>query len=373
MQPLLYSPGSRDADEVAGAYAFSATLAIQDITGDAHSGLTASHMTKRLEGSVESDALLFALTNVRAPRPLGPRGYPEISVDDLADIEAWVFVSLPLLEDISVIEASVTLDAAIAPLPGEPVPREPWESALSLIDDLSHSFSRPTRHIWDTHAPDADSPAAGFLTAAGYAPAYREEQATFAVDAAASIASGDASGADADQNSVAAHLPVDSIDVVFNNEISETDLALFRALLTASSRDYPRGDLRLDTVEWTEARLRDAQARLLDRGGNQYTAIAYSTAPDGARRAVGLAEAVHYDSDDDSLIELGLVYVLPVYRRAGVGTAVVESALAAAKSRWPGVETGYSSHPSISDAAHAMCTRNGAAAISATTAWQRIS
>lgn len=373
MQPLLYSPASRDADEVAGAYAFSATLAIQEITGDAHSGLTASHMTKRLEGSAESDALLFALTNVRAPRPLGSRGYPEISVDDLTDIEAWVFISLPLLEDTSVIEATVTLDAAIAPLPGEPVPREPWENALSLIDALSRSFSRPTRHIWETHAPDADSPAADFLASAGYAPAYREEQATFAVDAGASVASAVASGTDAGQNSVTAHLPVDSIDVVFNNEISEADLALFRALLTAASEGYPRGDLRLDTVEWTEDRLRDAQARLLDRGGNQYTAIAYSTGPGGERAAVGLAEAVYYDADDDSLIELGLVYVLPAYRRAGVGTALVESALAAAKSRWPEVETGYSSHPSISDAAQAMCTRNGAAAISATTAWQRTS
>ena len=108
MQPLLFSAGA-DAEEVVGAYAFSATLAIQDITGDAHSGITASHMTKRLEGSTESDAMLFALTNVRAPRPLGPRGYPEIGVDDLADIEAWVFISLPLLEDTSVIEATVTL------------------------------------------------------------------------------------------------------------------------------------------------------------------------------------------------------------------------------------------------------------------------
>ena len=152
--------------------------------------------------------------------------------------------------------------------------------------------------------------------------------------------------------------------MVFSNEISADNLTLFRALLTAASEGYPRGDLKLDTVEWTEQRLRDAQARLLDRGGNQYTAIAYSTAPDGVRLAVGLAEAVHYDADDDSLIELGLVFVLPAYRGAGVGTALVESVLAAAKSRWPEVETGYSSYPSISGAARTT-------PISATTAWQR--
>lgn len=351
MQPLLFSPASPDAADIVGAYAFSATLAIQDITGDAHSGLTASHMLKRLEGSAESEALLFALTGVRTPRPLGVRGYPELRVEDLADIDAWVFVSLPLLEDTGILEATVTLDAAIAPLPGEPVPEEPWESALSLIDALSHSFSRPTRHIWETHAPGTGSPATEILTAAGYTPAYREEQATFAVDACVRPAAVD-------------QLPVDSIDVVFNNEISADDLTLFRALLTAASEGYPRGDLKLDTVEWTEQRLRDAQARLLDRGGNQYTAIAYSTAPDSERLAAGLAEAVHFDADEDSLIELGLVYVLPAYRRAGVGTALVESALAAAKSRWPEVETGYSSYPSISGAARTT-------PISATTAWQR--
>lgn len=363
LQPLLYSPASPDAADIVGAYAFSATLAIQDITGDAHSGLTASHMIKRLDGSAESEALLFALTGIKAPRPLGSRGYPELRVDDLADIEAWVFISLPLLEDTGIIEATVTLDAAIAPLPGEPVPHEPWDAALSLIDALSHSHHRPTRHIWDTHAPDSCSPASEFLAAAGYTPAYREEQATFPVHGSAD---GSADVA------VSRALPVDSVDVVFNNEISAADLDLFRALLTAASRDYPRGELTLDTVEWTEQRLRDAQARLLDRGGNQFTAIAYlGDTSGGHRAAVGLAEAAHYDVDDDSLVELGLVYVLPEYRRAGVGSALVENVLAAAKNRWAGVETGYSSHPSISDAAVGMCARRGVEAISATTAWQK--
>lgn len=379
MQPLLYSPASPDADDIVGAYAFSATLAIQDITGDAHSGLTASHMLKRLEGSAESEALLFALTSVQTPRPLGARGYPELRVENLADIDAWVFVSLPLLEDTRIIEAAVTLDAAIAPLPGEPVPRDPWTAALSLIDALSHSHHRPTRHIWDTHAPDSDSPAAEFLAAAGYTPAYREEQATFPVavpvqkPAPVPVSVQAQVPADADPDgSETVDLPVDAIDVVFNNDISSADLDLFRELLTAASRGYPRGELALDTVEWTEQRLRDAQARLLDRGGSQFTAIAYVEDAAGShRQAVGLAEAVHYDVDDASLIELGLVYVLPEYRSAGVGSALAQSALSAAKSRWREVETGYSSHPSKSDAVAAMCARHGAEAISATTAWQK--
>ena len=167
------------------------------------------------------------------------------------------------------------------------------------------------------------------------------------------------------------------------------DLPPFRALLTAASQDYPRGDLVLDTVEWTEQRLRDAGARLMDRGGNQITMIAFTdraSCGEGpsdssedepnarskrVRKAIGLAEAVHYDSDDDSLMELGLVYVLPEYRNAGVGTALVEAALEAAKSQWLGVGTGYSSYPSRSDAADAIVSKYGAETISATTAWQK--
>lgn len=413
MQPLLYSPASADSDEVVSAYAFSATLAIQDITGDAHSGVTASHLAKRLEGSAESEALLFALTSRQTPRPLGSRGYPLISVDDLTDIDAWVFISLPLLEDTSIIEATVTLDAVVAPVPGsgEPVPREPWGAALSLIDALSHSLNRPTRHIWETHPPGSPSPAAEILTTAGYSEAYAEKQATFTIGeypaagsrvraalsgelAAGGEPAGVAQGAESAVSTEAgqgafADLPVKTIIAVHNMNFDRADLPQFRALLTAASQDYPRGDLVLDTVEWTEQRLRDAGARLMDRGGNQITMIAFtdrassgdessarcgdepSASSERVRKAIGLAEAVHYDSDDDSLMELGLVYVLPEYRNAGVGTALVESALEAAKSQWLGVGTGYSSYPSRSDAADAIVNKYGAETISATTAWQK--
>lgn len=357
LHALLYSPLSVDADEVVGAYAFSATLAIQDITGDAHSGVTASHLAKRLEGSTESEAYLFALTDVRAPRPLGARGYPELHASDLADISAWVFISLPLLEDTGVIEATITLDAAIAPLPGEPVPREPWEQALSLIDDLSTTTARPIRHLWDTHAPAADSPAADILAAAGYRPAYRETQSTFALDLLDSL------------DFLGAPEPVPpAITVVRNMNFAPGDLAGFRSLITAASRHYPRGELALDTVEWTEERVRDASARLRDRGGNQLTAIARAHDTHGAHDTIiGMAEAVHYDVDDDTLMELGLIYVLPEYRGRGTATQLVRAVLAAAREQWPDVETCYVSSP-----AGAPDTA-GAETISASTAWQKLS
>ena len=347
MHALLLNPRSVDADEVVGAYAFSATLAIQDITGDAHSGVTATHLAKRLEGSAESQALLFALTDVAAPRPLGAHGYPELHASDLADISAWVFVSLPLLEDTSIIEATVTLDATIAPLPGEPVPPEPWGEALLLIDALSTTTHRPIHHLWDTHAPGASSPAAALLADAGYTQAYRETQATFALDGLG--------------------LPESpTCTIVHNMDFSPEDLSGFRTLISAASRDYPRGELTLDIVDWTEQRVRDASARLRDRGGNQLTALLRS-----GDRFIGLAEAVHYDVDDDTLMELGLVYVLPDARGQGSAKQLLSSVLAAARTEWPKVETCYVSAPAGSEPVTCLLRAANAKIISSSTAWQK--
>ena len=62
-QLFVLRPGTDELTEaVTGAYAFSATLAIQDITGLATSGVSASHVRTRLVPSAESAAHLFALT-----------------------------------------------------------------------------------------------------------------------------------------------------------------------------------------------------------------------------------------------------------------------------------------------------------------------
>lgn len=341
LAPLILGRAqSPDFHEAVAAYVFSATLAIQDITGLASSGVTASHVAKRLEGSTESRSLLFALSARTAPRPLGELGYPELAEEDLLDTEAWVFVSLPLLEDLGVIEAHVTLDAAIAPLPGEAIPPAPWESALSLLDALSDALDRPIRQVWVT----GQAPAC--LAEFGYAPAFTEVQAVFDVP----------------------ELPAGPCDVVADMAFAPADLAGLRGVLTSSSRDYPRGQLVMDTVEWDEARLHDAGARLLDRGGAQLTALAR----DCGGRVVGMAEVVHYDSDAQNLCEIGLVYVVPQHRRRGHAREMLASALAAARRRWPKLDTGYLSYPAGDAAAEAVAGSLGAREVSATTAWQKL-
>lgn len=347
--PLIYAHGGRDSGDVVGAYAFSATLAIQDITGSPYSGVSAAHMAKRLEGSSESEALLFAVTDLQAPRPLGPLGYPEVRVDDLTEIAAWVFISLPLLEDTRVIEATVTLDATIAPLPGEPVPCEPWVAALSLIDALSASLSRPIRQVWVTHSGEPLTEPELSLTSHGYSAAYHETQAMFSLDAVAPAA------------------PDPGISVVRNMSFAPDDLPSLRALLSKSSRDYPRGDLILDSIDWTEQRLREASARLMDRGGTQLTAVAH--APDG--EVIGMAEAVHYDSDDDRLMELGLIYVLPEHRDRGAAQLMLNGLIAAAKTEWPKIETVYASYPADSEPAARLLRPLSPKIISSATAWQK--
>lgn len=362
----LTADAAEFADAVAGAYAFSATLAIQDITGLATSGVTPSHITKRLEGSAESQALLFAITSRVAPRPVTDLGFPELTRDDLLDIDAWVFVSIPLLEDRGVIEANVTLDAAIAPLPGEPVPTQPWLEACSLIDALSTHLDRPIRQLWVTHQPGSWQPPG--VVDAGYAPAFREDQAVFDADAAGRLGRGAADAARADADAV--------IEVVEGPGFAgfaapvgtgvSRDAEQFGALLSAASRDYPRGDLALEPIEWDLARITDAGARLMDRGGAQLTGVARV-----GGRIVGLCEAVQYASDDDAVCELGLIYVLPEHRRRGIGTSLVKETLAAAQAHWEELETVYLSYPAGSAPAEAIAHSLNARVVSSTTAWQK--
>lgn len=336
------SVGLRNPEAI-GAYVFSSTLAAQDITGLATSGVSAAHVIKRLEGSAESRSYLFALTSREAPRPLGALGYPAIQ-DDLLDIAAWVFISLPLLEDVRVIEAHITLDAAIAPLPGVPIPQEPWLSALSLTDALSNALTRPIRHIWVTHALGADEPPA--LRAADYSPAFSEVQATLALE------------------NVSA--PQLAMDVVADMNFAPEDIPAFLRLLASASANYPRGELILDTVDWTRERLADAAARLRDRGGTQLTALARTASGD----VVGLAEAVTFDHDVESVCELGLVYVLPEHRGRGLGRATVSAVLRAARERWEEADTAFVSYPADEAAAVALARSFGVEEVSATTVWQ---
>lgn len=341
LHPLLVGrPGTPDAEAAIASYVFSATLAIQDITGLTASGVSAPHVATRLKGSAESRSMLFALSSRHAPRPLSELGYPLFGAEDGLDVEAWVFVSLPLLEDFSVIEAHVTLDASVAPLPGDPIPPQQWHGALSLLDALSTALDRPIHQVWVTGA----APAA--LPARGYEAAFTEAQAVFPVPDSP--------------------LPW-SCDVVDDMNFSPADRSALQGLLTSSSADYPRGGLVMDTVIWDDARLRDAAARLADRGGSQITALAR----DGGGRVVGMAEVVHYSSDSANLCELGLVYVLPGHRRAGHATRMLRCALAAARRRWPEVDTSYLSYPAGDPAAEAVAAALGAREVSVTTAWQR--
>lgn len=348
-------PGSGDnAEAVVGGYAFSATLAIQDITGLATSGVSAPHIAKRLEPSAESEALLFGLTSRQQLRPVTDLGYPELFSDDLDFLDAWLFVSLPLLEDRGVIEANFTFDSELAPLPGEPAPEAPWASALSLLDDLSVHLNRPIRQIWVTHATDADEPP--HVRAFGYGPAFREDQATFAASAALSLL----------DSAPAEFAVVEGPGFFFRRTAPPEEVEQFSQLLTAASRDYPRGELFMDTIEWDLARIRDAGERLNDRGGAQLTGLAYS---DG--KIVGLCEVVRYWSDDPKVCELGLIYVLPEHRGRGVGSAMLRASLAHARRVWEDLETVYCSYPAASPAAEAIMRAVGAEVVSSTTAWQK--
>ena len=357
-QLFVLRPGTDELTEaVTGAYAFSATLAIQDITGLATSGVSASHVRTRLVPSAESAAYLFALTEARAPRPVTELGYPELYAEDLDHVAAWVFVSLPLLEDRGVIEANITLDAAIAPLPGEPIPPEPWEAALKLLDALSSHFARPTRHIWVPHAPGEHTPPA--LQDFGYTAAFREDQATFPIARRTALPD-------------ATRYPADTFEVVEGSGFNSArpgipgEVEQFAHLLTSASKGYPRGELELDTIEWDLKRIVEAGQRLGNRGGHQLTGLAYV---DG--QIVGLCELVRYSADEKTVCELGLIYVLPEHREKGLAAGMIRATLTRAHQVWEDLETVYCSYPADSAAAGALLAALGAECVSSTTAWHK--
>lgn len=374
MQALQYVPrqGGEFDEAVVGAYAFSATLAIQDITGLATSGVTPAHIAKRMVGSAESKALLFALTSREALRPVGPLGFPLLTSDDLFDVEAWVFISLPLLEDVTVLEANVTLDASIAPLPGEDVPAAPWQGAFMLIDALSHTLNRPTRQIWVTHSPGAWTPPGA--VEAGYAQAFREDQAVFEAEAVEELAALEDLAASEFSIRVAEGPGFAGFETPVGP--ASKGVAGFGALLSAASRDYPRGELQLEPIKWDLQRIIDAGARLQDRGGAQLTGVALANDADsgsnGERQYVGLCEAVHYTHDSDAVCELGLIYVLPEFRGRGIGEALVRQTVSAARKHWEDLKTVYVSYPAESAGAQRIAEKLGANVVSSTTALQRL-
>mgnify|MGYP002716651511 CR=1 FL=1 len=114
------------------------------------------------------------------------------------------------------------------------------------------------------------------------------------------------------------------------------------------------------------ARIRDAGARLNDRGGAQLTGLAYV---DG--EIVGLCEVVRYASDNPKVCELGLVYVLPGHRGRGIGSNMLRASLEQAMHVWEDVETVYCSYPADAPAAKAVMRALDAEVVSATTAWQK--
>lgn len=356
-RPVPGAGGDLSPSEAVSAYAFSSTLSIQDITGDPTSGTSASRLVTRLQGSAESDAVLLALcATPPGPRPTGRFGLPEVpstgDVGEPLDYVVWVMVSLPLLEDLRVLEAHITFDSSIAPLPGErwdAEAREAWQSALDLVDTLAADTARPIRQLWITHAPDQPGP-----EVPGYQRAYLEYQAKLDLAAAA-----DQEG----PHGAAVQL---AYDMNFDEPVRGSMSDMYRL----ASENLPRGSLIMDTIEWTPLRISQASGRLADKQGEQISA--YLTDPDDPTTVVAFSEVTRFAGAEASVVELGATYVRQQWRGKGLARAVMMSAISHAQLRWPEARVGYTSYPAgVPEIAslHAVLHDE---VISATTAWQKV-
>ncbi|WP_231910171.1 GNAT family N-acetyltransferase [Corynebacterium cystitidis] len=356
-RPVRGAGGELTPSEAVSAYAFSSTLSIQDITGDPTSGTTASRLVVRLQGSEESDALLFALcASPPGPRPTGRFGLPEIpSTGDAGqplDYAAWVMISLPLLEDLHVIEAHITMDSSIAPLPGQPWDaevHEAWQAALDLVDTLAHHTARPIRQLWITHPPDTPGP-----NIPGYHRAHTEYQAKLDLSVAT-----DAQGSWADSVTLAD-------DMNFGPDIRESMSDMYRL----ASEQLPRGDLVMDTIQWTPQRIAQASSRLADKQGEQITALI--TDPSDSTAVIAFSEVTRFAGAESRVVELGATFVRHQWRGQGLGRSAMMSAVSQAQQRWPETRVGYTSYPEGVPQVEALNASLNGEIISATTAWQKL-
>lgn len=182
-------------------------------------------------------------------------------------------------------------------------------AVLAELERIGRADGR-TSLISSAYAPEgAESPGSSFAAATGYPVASAEETKT--VD----LTTEPARWGVLDEQ-VAAALGDYRVDV-FEEHVPDRYVADFCALLGQFLGEVPTGELDLDQVAWTEARLREGEERALAVGRVQVIAVA--VAPDG--HLCGFSD-VRVNRHDPRHASVGGTLVLPEHRGHRLGLAM---------------------------------------------------
>ncbi|WP_018021048.1 hypothetical protein [Corynebacterium doosanense] len=323
-------------------FCFHQNLAAQEASGDRLASVSVERVLTRLQGSTESDALLLALVDdslTPVLAPVGDLGVPVIpATDDERDLEvaAFAYLSIPLLEELRVVEVELVLDAGYLPLPGEELDTDAVSVRAELmrgVEEVCRALGRDVLQLWsDQGAPEHYCPA---VTVDQYAlraatPSPRVPDG-FSVRVARNYA------------------PVDGLST----------------LLSTASADADHGHLHTEPVRWTGDRLREAAARLAARGETQLVVLLV----DGSGTARALCEFTAHSGADPTVAELGVVSVDRGFRGRGLGHAVLAAGLT---NLAPEVQTVYASAAAGDTATARLLAPYTPELLTSATAWQRI-
>ncbi|QGU07625.1 hypothetical protein COCCU_08505 [Corynebacterium occultum] len=360
----------QEPSDVVRSFVFMANLAAQEITGETGSSVSAARVVQRLAGSTESDSLMVVMAESgpgmwEIDPDTGHSLLPSTLTEGFADVSedyeylGFLHLSIPLREDLAMVELECVLDAEFQPVPGERLTAEGsqvYQSLLAEGESLARTLGRKVIQLWQTHPVTEDPGAESFaeqLRAAGFLPDLVEVQGVielFEVSRQSPI------------------LPADvGVDYFDSHLIPDSHLEGVLGLLYQASLDIPHGQLYLEPQRWTRERLAEAEARRLNTG----LEVAYVVLSDAAG-PVALSELHRHPASEPGTLEQGITVVSPRRRGQGLGRMVKHLALIQAMERWPWAERVYSSGGAQNAGMLHINRSLGMREISRGTAWQKI-
>lgn len=352
------------------SFVFMANLAAQEVTGETGSSVSVARVLQRLAGSPESDSVMVVLAD-SAPGmwevdpesgyPLLPSTVAEEAADPSAELEhlGFLHLSVPLREDLALIEMECVLDATFQPMPGEqlsPEGRQVYQSLLAGGEVLTKRLGRHVIQLWQTHPvipePAAESMAAE-LIAAGFIAGLEEIQGVIELF---------------EVSRQPPQVPGDVTVAYFDSHIlPDSHLSGVLDLLYQASLDVPHGQLYLEPQRWTPERLAEAERRRRD------TCLeVLSVVLSDALGPVALSELHRHPASEPGTVEQGITVVLPRGRGRGLSRAVKHLALLKAQERWKWAERVYTSNGKTNPGMLAINRGLGMRQISRGTAWQKV-
>ncbi|WP_293768233.1 GNAT family acetyltransferase [uncultured Corynebacterium sp.] len=350
------------------AFVFSANLAAQEATGDTAASTSPDRVLNRLKGSSESRTLLFAVVEGRAPLgEVDELGVPLIAststgtgagtgIGPNLDYAGFIHISLPLLEEKDIAEIECVFGMDYLPMPGVPLEPEEreladWMGATAL--DLTRRLGRTVAQVGVLHpdgTPDDYDPMAATYRALGFTSRFTEHQLLIPVP--------DNPPTPLLPHGVRAHVwPDYDIEEQFVDQVLD--------LLSVASADSFFGQLTVEPIRWTRARLADAHARLRDRRAHT---LLVGLVSEG--QVLALSEFSRQEHGDPEVAEWTLTVTHRDRRREGLAWAAKLSALRACVDHWPAVARTYTSVAAADAPMVTLSTRLGARTLSTSSAWE---